>query len=245
MISDELLKDALMLSLEETVAFHKRACEDNPHRFSIAYKIRRRSIIRLAEHYETRKLHHGTEKPHTERHFIPLKRLALFIAIIAAAVVLSVGAYAAYLIINGFVFDVHEEYSRVTLDTSEYELKNTITELYWLPPESGCESIIEIHDDETAMTIYYQNENTIVLGQYTKFAVEHFVMLNTEDANVYSVKINENNGFISIRPEEGVVNDKEVVWIMDGYVFYISCETITVEELIKFAESVVIKEKPK
>ena len=240
MISDELLKEALMLSLEETAAFHKLASEENPHRFSLAYKIRRRSIIRLSERHE-----HETEKPHTERHFIPLKRLALFIAIIAAAVILSVGAYAAYLIINGFVFDVHEKYSDVTLDISEYELKNTITELYWLPPESGCECISEILDDEMAMYKYYQNENTIKLVQYTKLDVEHFVMLNTEDANVYSVKINENKGVISIRHVKGVVNDKEVVWIMDGYVFYISCRTITDEELVKFAESVVIKEKLK
>ena len=235
-----------MLSLEEAADFHKRASEDKPHRFSLAYKIRKRSIIRLAEHYETEKPHHETEKPHTERHFIPLKRLALLMVIIAAAVILSAGAYAAYLIINGFVFDVHETHSNVTfINITEYEIKDTVTELYWLPPESGCECIIEVHDDDMAISKYYQNENIVKLGQYTKSALEHFVMLNTEDANVYRVKINENNGFMSIRHAKGAVNDSEVVWIMDGYVFYISCKTITDEELVKFAESVVIKEKLK
>lgn len=235
MISDELLREALMLSLEETIAFHKRASEENPHRFSLAYKIRKRSIIRLSERYET-------EKPRTERYFMPLRRLALFMAIIAAAVVLSVGAYAAYLIINGFVFDVHETYSDVTLDLSEYELKDAITELYWLPLESGCESISEMYDGKVVISKYYQNENEIMFGQYTKFTAEQSVGTNTENANIYGVKINENDGFIIIRQRERVDNDCEVVWVMDGYVFSISGAVIT-EDLITLAELVEIREK--
>ena len=235
MISDELLRDALMLSLEETIAFHKRASEENPHRFSLAYKIRKRSIIRLAERYET-------EKPHTERHFMPLKRLALYMAIIVAAVVLSVGVYAAYLIINGFVFDVHGEYSRVMLDISEYEIKDTITELYWIPPENGWECIIEMSDSELVMSDYQCNDNVISLIQYTKFATEHYFKLNTEDANVYDVKINGNDGFINVRSREDSDDEKEIIWVMDGYIFHVSCREITNEELVKLAESVAIKE---
>lgn len=234
MISDELLKEAFMLSLEETIAFHKQESEENPHRFSLSYKIRRRSIIRLAERYET-------EKPHTERHFMPLRRLALFMAIIAAAVVLSVGAYAAYLIINGFVFDVHETYSDVILGISEYEIKDSITELYWLPPESGCECISEMVDSEFVISNYQWNDNTIVLMQHTKLATD-MIGANTEDADVYGIKVSGNNGFILNRHREEFGNDKEVIWIMDGYVFYISCWTITDKDLIKLAESVVIKE---
>lgn len=242
MTGSELLKEALILSLEETIAFHKQAGEENPHRFSLAYKIRRRSIIRLAERSEAEKTHRETEKPRTERHFMPLKRLALFMAIIAAAVVLSVGAYAAYLIINGFVFDVHEEYSDVTLDISEYEVKDTITELYWIPPESGWECVSEMADDELAMSHYQQNGNIILLIQYTKFAAEHFLKFNTEDANIYGVKINGNDGFIDVRLREDLGDEKEIIWIMNGYLFHISGWTITDEELIKLAESVTIKE---
>ena len=234
MISDELLRGALVLSLEETIAFHKRASEENPHRFSLAYKIRKRSIIRLAERYET-------EKPHTERHFMPLRRLALFMAIITAAVVLSVGAYAAYLIINGFAFDVHEEYSDVTLNISEYELKDTITELYLLPPESGCKCIHETHDDEIVMSHYQWNENTITLVQYTKYAAD-LIRVNTENANVYGVNVNGNDGFMVIHYSESLDILKELMWVNDGYIFYISCKIITDEELIKLAESIVIEE---
>ena len=235
MISDELLKEALMLSLEETIAFHKQSSEESPHRFSLSYKIRRKSIIRLAERYET-------EKPHTERHFMPLRRLALFMAIIAAAVVLSVGAYAAYLIINGFVFDVHETHSDVTLDISEYEIKDSITELYWLPPESGCECINEVTNNILSISKYHRSEDEIMLGQYAKPAAEQSIGANTENANVLGVIINGNNGFITTRDRNSYDDEKEITWVMDGYVFHISCSSITDEYLIKLAESTIIKE---
>ena len=237
MISNELLRDALMLSLEETVAFHKRAGEENPHRFSLAYKIRKRSILRLVERHET-------EKPHTERHYMPLKRLALLIAIFAAAVVLSVGVYAAYLIINGFVFDRHEEYSDVGLDISEYQLKDSINELYWLPPESGCECVSKAIDNEFAVYYYKLNDNDIVFTQYTKFAAEHYLKLNTENANIYGVNVNGNNGFITTvyREKEDKTN-RIVVWVMNGYFFSISCPLTEESGLIELAEKVVIKER--
>ena len=244
MISDELLKEALMLSMEEMIAFHKRAGEENPHRFSLAYKIRKRSIIRLAKRYETEKTNmegYETEKSHARRHFMPLKRLALFMAIIAAAVILSVGAYAAYLIINGFVFDVHEEYSDVTLDLSEYELKDTIAEFYWFPPESGCESISEMVNSKLAISDYRLNENTFVLMQYTKSVAEQSMGANTENADISGVKINGNDGFIITRNIKST-DDNEIVWIMNGYVFYISSVTIAEDDLIKLAELITIKE---
>lgn len=241
MTGSELLREALMLSLEETIAFHKQAGEENPHRFSLAYKIRRRSIIRLAERSEAEKTHRETEKPRTERHFMPLKRLALFMAIIAAAVVLSVGAYAAYLIINGFVFDVHETHSDVALDISEYDLKDTITELYWLPPESGWECVSEVVDNVISMSHYQQNGNVILLIQYTKSDAD-MIGTNTEDADVYGTKVNGNSGFIVSRYRDNPNNEKEIIWIMDGYIFHISCSSITDENLKMLATSVVIKE---
>ena len=242
MTGNELLREALMLSLEETIAFHKHASKENPHRFSLAYKIRRRSIIRLAERREADKKHRETEKPRTERHFMPLKRLELFMAIIAAAVIFSVGAYAVYLVINGFSFDVHEEYSRVTLDIAKNELKDTISELYWIPPESGWEKISEMSNSNLAMSHYQQNGHIILLIQYTKFAAEHFLKFNTEDTNIYGVKINGNDGFIDVRLRENLDDEKEIIWVTDGYIFHISGWTVTDEELIKLAESVTIRE---
>ena len=245
MLSNELLKEALMLSLEETAAFHKQAGEENPHRFSLAYKLRKRSIIRLAKRYEAEKAYierYETEKPHTERHFMPLRRLALFMAIIAAAVVLSVGAYAAYLIINGFVFNVQDEYSDVTLDISEYQLKDSIAELYWIPPESGCECVAEMLDDKCAVYNYEWNGKEIVFTQYTKYVAENTFGVNTENADVYGVKVSANDGFITTIYREKADEAKEITWAMDGYVFNISGLSIEENDLIKLAESAVIKE---
>ena len=242
MTGNELLKEALMLSLEETIAFHKQASKENPHRFSLAYKIRRRSIIRLAERFEAEKTHRETEKPRTERHFMPLKRLALFMAIIAAAVVLSVGAYAAYLIINGFVFDVHETHSDVTWDISDYDIKDSITELYWLPPESGWESVIELVDGELVISKYIRNEDMLMLMQYTKLDAEQSIGKNTENANIYDIKVNGNDGLMISRHREKLDNEKEIVWVINGYIFSISSVSISKNDLIKLAESVVIRE---
>ncbi|MCH5200186.1 MAG: DUF4367 domain-containing protein [Oscillospiraceae bacterium] len=236
MSSDELLRTALIASFEERMSLCKREIEENPHRFSLAYKIRKRSIIRLARRYEE------TKEPSAERHFMPLRKLALIMAIIAAAVILSVGAYAAYLIINGFVFDRHGEYSDVTLDISEYQLKDSINELYWLPPESGCECVVEMIDDTSAVYNYEWNGNEIVFTQYTKFAAEHYLKLNTENANIYGVNVNGNNGFITTVYREKEDETKGIVWVMDGYIFSISIPSFGENRLVELAEMTVIKE---
>ena len=236
MSSDELLRTALIASFEERMALCQKEIEENPHRFSLAYKIRKRSIIRLARRYEK------TKEPSAERHFMPLRKLALIMAIIAAAVILSVGAYAAYLIINGFVFDRHNEYSDVTLNISEYPLKDSIAELYWLPPESGCECVVEMIDDEFAAYNYEWNGHEIAFTQYTKFAAEHYLKLNTESANVYEVNINGNNGFITTLYREKTDETKGIIWVTDGYIFSISSPLIKENDLMKLAEMVVKKE---
>lgn len=238
MISDELLRTALIASFEERMAVCEREIEENPHRFSLAYKIRKRSILRLARRYEE------TKEPAAERHFMPLKRLALIIAIIAAAVILSVGACAAYLIINGFVFDKHETYSGVTLDLSGYELKDDITEIYGFAPESGIEYIYRTASSNMVVISYYQfNGKNILLTQYSKDSVENgFFAANTEKSNLYGATISEKGGFTVIRHRE-IENDYVIVaWINDGYVFSISSNEFSDTELIKLADWLITED---
>lgn len=245
MISNELLREALALSLEETIAFHKRASEENPHRFSLAYKIRKRSIIKLAERYETEKTYierYKTEKPHTERHFMPLRRLALFMAIIAAAVVLSVGAYAAYLIINGFVFDRHETYSDVTLDLSEYGIKDSITEVYGFSPESGVEYIKRSANDKEIVSEFQFNNKRGLFTQYAKYPIENIIGTNTENSDLYEINFSENNGFAYIRHTKNGDENTLIVWVKDGYVFSISSIEITGNELVSLCDYLIIED---
>ena len=218
MISDEVLRTALIASFDERMALCEREIEENPHRFSLAYKIRKRSIIRLARRYEE------TKEPSAERHFMPLRRLALIIAIIAAAVILSVGAYAAYLIINGFVFDRHETYSNVIFNFSEYALKDTITEIYKFSPESGVEYISKTVEDEIVTSKYQLNGKSILLTQYSKNFAENIFKANTEDSTTYGIKINENDGFAVVRCKDGRYDSTTIMWVMDQYIFSISSE---------------------
>lgn len=234
MISDELLRAALIASFEERMALCEREIEENPHRFSLAYKIRKRSIIRLARRYEK------TKEPSAERHFMPLRRLALIIAIIAAAVILSVGAYAAYLIINGFVFDMHETYSNVTIDFSEYELKDTITEIYKLSSESGVEYVSSVVDDEMVLSKYQLNGKNIILTQYTKYYVKIGLIANTEDSNIYKISISANDGYVMLRHIENGPDRTSIMWVMNGYVFLISSEKCTRDELIELVDLLTV-----
>lgn len=236
MVSDELLRSALVESLEERLTQYKIRGEENPHRFSLAYKIRKKSIIRLAKRYENQGLQ-------IDREYMPLKRLAMLIAIIIAAVVLSVGVFATYTIINNFVFDVNKEYSDVTLDPSLYDLKEAITELYCLPPESGCEYIDGMNDGEVAFYDYSLNNNAVKLAQYTKVFAVQSLGVNTENADVFGIKINGNDGFMVIQHYEGFDDSQTITWVMDGYIFHISSVSIIDDDLVKLAESVIMKEK--
>ena len=238
MISDEVLKTALIASFEERMALCEREIEENPHRFSLAYKIRKRSILRLARRYEE------TKEPTAERHFMPLRRLALIIAIIAAAVILSVGAYAAYLIINGFVFDKHETYSGFTLDLSEYDLKDSITEIYGFALESGIEYIHRTVNSNMVVISYYQfNGKNILLTQYSKDSIENgFFAANTEESNIHGAIISEKGGFTVIRHRE-IENDYVIVaWINNGYVFSISSNEFTDNELIELTDWLITED---
>lgn len=211
--------------------------QDNeaPHRFPLAYKIRKRSVFRLAKRSEKK-------EPHTGRRYMPLRRLALIMAIVAAVVVLSIGAYAAYvLFINGFAFDVYKDHSELTLDPSMYEIKDTITEYYFLPPESGCEYVSDIIDDDIVMTEYQLNGKMVNLMQYAGINADNFFVLNTENSDLYEAKISENDGFINIVHREGKDDGTSIFWVMDGYLFHISTIGLSKDELVKMAEFVTKK----
>lgn len=236
MISDEVLRTALIASFEERMALCEREIEENPHRFSLAYKIRKRSIIRLARRYEE------TKETSAERHFMPLRRLALIIAIIAAAVILSVGAYAAYLIINGFVFDRHETYSGVTLDLSEYDLEDSITEIYMFAPKNGIECVSKIVENEIVISKYQLNGKSILLTQYSKDSIESgFLSANTEESKIHEVTVNGNDGFTVIRYRESEDEFSIAAWIKNGYVFSVSSKEFTDNELIELADWLIIE----
>ena len=236
MINDELLRVALAEALSEDFERYSIQNGEKPHRFSLAYKLRKRSVFRFAKRSEE-------QEPHTERKYMPLRRLALVMAVIAAAVVLSLGVYAAYVMfINGFVFDVYRDHSEVTFDPSTYEIKDTITEYYLLPPESGCEYVNEMLDDIMAVVEYQLNGRMLLLIQSSDVHSGGNYVVNTENAELYEASVNGNDGFIIITHKENEDDSISIYWVMDGYLFEISTVSLSNDELIQLAETVRIRD---
>ena len=236
MINDELLRAALAEAMSEDFERYDIQDGEKPHRFSLAYKLRKRSVFRFAKRSEE-------QEPHAERKYMPLRRLALVMAVVAAAVVLSIGAYAAYVMfINGFVFDVYRDHSEVTLDPSMYYIKDKIDAYYWLPPESGCEYVWDISEDDIAMTEYQLNGKTVYFMQYAGAIKDNFFVLNTENSDLYEAKVSGNDGFINIVHIDDEDDGTSIFWVMDGYLFHISTTAFSRDELIEMAEMVTIKD---
>lgn len=235
MIDDELLKAALAEALSEDFDRYDIQDDETPHRFSLAYRIRKRSVFKLAKRCEKK-------EPLTERRHMPLRRLALIMAIVAVIVVLSIGAYAAYvLFINGFVFDVYKDHSELTFNPSMYEIKDTITEYYFLPPESGCVYVDEMLDDITTIYEYRLNGRLLLLVQDAGVYSGGNYIVNTENAELYEASVNGNDGFIVIKHRENEDDGTSIYWVMDEYLFEISTVALSKDELIQLAESVKIR----
>ena len=164
-------------------------------------------------------------------------------AVIAAAVVLSLGVYAAYVMfINGFVFDVYRDHSELTLDLSMYDIKDTITEYYQLPPESGCEYVGEMINEIIAVVEYQLNGKLLLFTQNAGDISESGFAVNTENAELYEASVNGNDGFIVIRHKENEDDSTSIYWAMDGYLFELSTAALSQDELIQLAETVKVRD---
>lgn len=235
MTSDEILKAAFEQTMDEHFSQYDLEENEKPHRFSIAFYIRKISVVRLAKKAEKT----GNPISLPQRKYIPLRRLAVIIALIGVIAVLTAAMWFTDIFVPGFVFDVYGDHSDVSVDFSMYKIKDTIEEVYWLPPESGCEFIDEESASDVVLTGYNFKDTQISLGQ---FAGSEPIGLNTENAEVYEINVGENPGFICIRQREGLENATNITWLYDGYVFHITAVAFTEEELLELAKSVSLKE---
>lgn len=237
MTSDEILREALIQTADEYFSRYEPTENEKPHRFSLAFYIRKISVERLA-----RKAEKTAPRDLPQRRYIPLKRLAVIMAVIFAAVFLTAAAWVAYISVRGFVFEVHTTHSNVIVDPSLYEIKEEITEFYWLPPESGCEYVDEMGDNQEVIQEYQMNGKQILFVQYSGNLLENSIEVNTEFADVYEVKVKDNNGFVVSRFVNGSVERSTfIIWIENGYVFAIHTEGFSADELVGMAEQIEIK----
>lgn len=233
MTGNEVLRAALIQSAEEYFSRYETAETEKNHRFSLAFYIRKISVERLA-----RKAEKIPPRDLPQRRYMPLKRLAVIIALIFAAVFLTAAAWVAYIAVRGFVFEVHTTHSDVSVDFSMYAIKDTIEETYRLPTESGCVFIDEITDSEAIISEYEYGDGNVTLVQSAKGFSEN-MMINTENAEVYEVSVKDGSGFVLIRRKGNGENITSITWVSNEYLFDIVGVSLEKEELIELAESVV------
>lgn len=237
MTSDQILRAALIQTADEYFSRYEPNESEKQHRFSLAFYIRKISVERLAEKAEK-----TAPRELPQRRYIPLKRLALIMAVIFAAVFLTAAAWVAYISVRGFVFEAHTTHSDVSVDLSLYEIKEEITEFYWLPPESGCEYVAETGNSTAFLQEYQMNGKQVLLLQ--RSGVNDSIRVNTEFADVYEAKVNGNDGFIVSRHiEDSEERSTFIIWVENGYVLQITTIGLSNEELVKLAEFIEITEK--
>ncbi|MCM1055269.1 MAG: DUF4367 domain-containing protein [Bacteroides sp.] len=237
MTSDDVLKTALIQTAEEFFSRYMPAAGEKPHRFSLAFYIRKISVERLAR----RAVRVPAETISVPK-YIPLKRLAVLIAVLLSAAFLTAGAWVAYISVRGFVFEVHTTYSDVSVDFSMYDIKETIDEAYGLPIENGYELVYEITDSQIIISEYKYKDKKLTLVQYAGEFAETS-MLNTENSEVSEITINNNAGFILVNTLDSTENGITITWIQDGYLFDIIGTSFEKEEVIEIAKSVAVLEK--
>ncbi len=244
MTGDEALKMALIAHYEEYYSQYDVPADEKPHRFSLAYRIRKNSIIRLAKKRWERPAPCVPCKPSgilvAERHYIPLKKLAAMIAVIISAVFFTVAASAIYFGARGFIFDVYNTHSDVSVDFSMYDIKDTIEEVYRLPFESGYKLVNEAANKSIVNSHYECGNKTVDLIQYTKLFAEN-MMANTENSTVCEIEVNGDVGFMLYHQSKNSDNISIITWVRDGYVFEIMGTGIDGEELLKLAEIIEIE----
>ena len=244
MTGDEALKMALIAHYEEYYSQYDVTADDKPHRFSLAYRIRKKSITRLAKKHWERPASCAPYKPSkiltAERSYIPLKKLAVIISVIISAVFFTVAAGAIYFGARGFIFDVYNTHSNVSVDFSMYDIKDTIEEVYRLPVESGYECVHEISDEDVVISRYECGDKSVNFLQYTKLLAEN-MMANTENSTISEIEVNGGVGFILYHQNKYSDNTASITWIQNGYVFEIMGADDDSEELLRLAEIIEIE----
>lgn len=237
MIQNDSLKKALIEYAEEYFSRYDIPDDEEPHRFSLAYRLRRKNIERLAGKKGKSSFLCRSDKSNAEaKAFMPLKKLAVTMSVVVSAVLLTAAAGAVYFGARGFLFDVHNTHSNVSVDFSVYDIKDTIEEVYLLPKGCGYEMVNEINDDFIRITEYESDEKKLVLSQYSKtFASD--LMANTENSVIEEVEVNDGMGYILSHQGDKAESTVEICWVYDEYVFEI-IGNIDKDELIRLAESI-------
>lgn len=239
MTGDEVLKKALIEYSEEYFSGYDISEDEKPHRFSFVYRLRKISVKRAANRFACVPQCLPQEVCAVDRGYIPLKKMAVMLSVILTAVFLAAAAGAVYFGARGFLFDVHETHSNVSVDFSMYNIKDTIEEVYRLPLESGYELINEVVNNRVVNSQYECGDKSITFAQYTKAFATNLIE-NTENSCIGEIDVNGNVGFILSHRSNNADSYLAITWVDNGYLFEITGTFVDADELLMLAELIEI-----
>ncbi len=244
MTYNELLMQAFAETADEHFSQYDLTSEEKPHRFSLVYKIKKKSVLRLAKKYE--KLE-NTVYIKKRRH-MPLKRMAVLITAISVLAALGIAAGAGYAVIRKFniytqsshSFGITYNETVLDVDYSKYDIKSEIAmdEFYCLPEESGCTFVERgMYDQQMNCIEYDRNGKLVSFGQYVSGT--GLFMDDISDVVFHDVVIKGGDGVLCTETDS---EDKSLTWVQDGYIFDIYAKEISVEEIMRLAEMITTYE---
>lgn len=196
---DSNISEAIGACFEER--YEQYCSSDRKHRFSWAYRIKRRRIIR------------SFEKSHSlSRKSLPVRKLryAMILVLIAVTALAMFTGYSLWRSIGQYNFNVYSDHSLLYIDNNA-EVKTSIEEIYVLPDELGY-TMTEYHANDRNVVIYYQKDGILLkLCQSTNFARRY---VNTEYGMPEEINVKNNIGYYIRTKSEAMVS-----WIEDGYLF--------------------------
>lgn len=208
MTFESLIAQGIRDTMEEKMAEYR--VDGKTHRFSLAYRIRRRCILR------------------SRNNITPLsirKIRLILIAVILALFALT--GFSLWRQLGGFSFNIFNDHSIVHY--SDNNAKTTIEEIYCLPEEY---ELLSFSSNKTNILSEYMIDGEIVTISQHLIPFEYNA--NTENNNAEYLKINENDGYYIT-----VDGETYISWAMDSYRFYISGK-IDKNSAISLAESLKI-----
>ena len=192
MTFDDLIAQGIRDTLEEKCAEYR--LDGKEHHFSIAYKIRRESII------------------HSRRKKAPIsvrKIKYILLAIILSLVALT--GFSLWRHFGSFSFNVFNDHSRVYY--GDETVKTSIEEIYGLPEEY---ELLGIYTYEfNVLSQYLFDGEIITLSQHL---INHLENINTEQNSAVHLTIKGNDGYYINNVAD---NNYYIEWVMDGYRFYL------------------------
>lgn len=195
-MDDELLR----IALADTLSERTLSIPSDEHRFSLRYRLKRRSMCRCTE-----------KAPKVSLRRMPR---AILVLILIAAIALT--ACTAVSVIRRMIRTDYDGYS--VLAPNSYGERSCVTDFYWLPKSTGCKYIgRQLFYDKSEIYQVISNYDccgmTLTLTQSIPNA---YNIINTR----YSELVSDRNGIYMHQ-----MGDVQICyWEQDGYIFTLSMQ---------------------